>query len=71
MPAVLVLIGCSVAVPQEALEAVLALQLADYLVQSLGVQRIIIHGESWVADTGQEGSIRVLRDRTVLELDAE
>lgn len=51
--AVLVLIGGTVSIAEEALEAVFATQLADDFVQCLAVEGVVVHGEGRVADGRQ------------------
>lgn len=62
----MVLVGSAVAVTQETFKAVLAPQLANNLVQSLTVERVVIHCKGRVADGGKQGCICVLPGRKYL-----
>lgn len=57
---IFVLISSSVAVAEEAFEAVLAPQLSHDLVEGLTVEGVVIHGKGWVADGGKQGCVCVL-----------
>lgn len=58
--AVLVLVRRPVSVPQKPFEAVFAFKLTDDFVERLAVKGVVVHRERRVADTGQEGRVRVL-----------
>lgn len=62
----MVLVGSAVAVTQETFKAVLAPQLANNLVQSLTVERVVIHRKGRVADGGKQGCVCVLPGRKYL-----
>lgn len=62
----MVLVGSAVAVTQETFKAVLAPQLTNNLVQSLTVERVVIHRKGRIADGGEQGCICVLSGRKYL-----
>lgn len=57
---IFVFISRSVAVAEEAFEAVLAPQLPHDLVEGLTVEGVVVHSEGWIADGGKQGCVCVL-----------
>lgn len=57
---IFVLISRSVAVAEEALEAVLAPQLSHDLVEGLTVEGVVVHSKGGIADGGKQGCVCVL-----------
>lgn len=62
---VLVLQLCLVSVPEETLDAIVALQFADHLVDGLALHGFLMYGERRPTNGRQEGGVSVLNKQGI------